>query len=224
MLKRFAIAVFVLAPLAASAQAQTVPLRAPTAGGIAVFGRGAVRVPVKTLRFVAFARGPADDAAVLAAMRAAGIEDAAIGPSGSQLYLNNGAPTTVRGTIRDVSDAKLKRVALAAADYVRTHPGTTIDNIGFSPRLDDCAQLEQTARVAAFADARRRAIAVAAAAGVGLGEVMNVSENGGCPSDSDLANPGPQQPLDLATLTTTVSVFENVTFAIAVDGSRRRTL
>jgi hypothetical protein len=222
MKKRLAIAVLLLVPLAASAQ---VPVRgAGSAGGIVVTGRGVARTPVKVLRFMAQARGQADERAVLAALRNAGIEDPVIGPVGPNLWLNSNSPTAVRGTIRDVSQAKLEKIALAAAEYVRAHPGTVLESIQFSPRIEDCAPIEQTARLAALGDARRRALAIAAASGVTLDAVVAVSENGGCPMENDQFNSS-QQMLDLGTLTTTVTMFESVTYAIAPgEGGRRRPL
>jgi uncharacterized protein len=227
MLKRAAIAVLVLAPLAASAQAPPLQSRPfgtpPSAGGITVAGRGLVRIPVKTLRFAAYARGPADEKGALAAMRAAGVDDPAIGPAGPQISFNNGGPTMLRGTIHDASQAKLERIGVAALDYIRAHPGATLDNVQFAPHIDDCPTAEQTARTMAIADARRKAEAIAAATGLTLGPVIAVNENGGCQPDLETYN-GPQ-PLDLATLTTTLQLNEVVTYSAApAEPARRRAL
>jgi hypothetical protein len=221
MKKRLAIAVLVLVPLAASAQ---VPVRGTGgAAGIVVTGRGVVRTPVKVVRFMAQARGPADEPSILAALRNAGVDDPVIGPPGPNVWVNSNSSTAVRGTIRDVSEAKLDKIGLAAAAYVRAHPGTVIESIQFSARIEDCAAIEQTARLAALADARRRALAIAAASGVTLDAVAAVSENGGCPIETDQFNGS--QPLDLGTLTTTVTMFESVTYAITpAEGARRRPL
>jgi hypothetical protein len=221
MKKRLAVLALVLLPLAASAQ-QPVPLRVPLAGP------GTVRFPVKTISFIAYVRGPADEAGALAAMRAAGIDDAVIGPVGSNISLsgqNGSGATSLRGTVRDVTPAKLERIAQAAASYVRSHPGSAVENVNFAPRLDDCIPHEQTARAAALTDARRKAQAVADLAGVTIEGVLSVGESGGCPVSSEppFGNSGP---FDISTLTTTVTVFENVTYSI-VQGSpaaRRRTL
>lgn len=230
MKKRFAILALALLPLAASAQAP--PTRMPPAGssaaataGIAVAGTGTARFTVKTVSFVAFVRGPADEAGALAAMRAAGIEDPVIGPVGGNVSFNGPGVTSVRGTIRDVTAAKLERIAQAAASYMRAHPGSTVDNVNFIPRLDDCIAHEETARKAALAEARRKAQAIAELAGVTIEGVLSVAENGGCPgpSDSPFINGGP---FDISTLSTTISVYENVTFSIVQGGNsvRRRTL
>ena len=228
MLKRCAVFVLTLLPLAASAQ--PLPLVRPGASGpqgISVQGRGTVRFPVKNVTFFASTRGNADEAAVLGAMRAAGIDDPLIGPVGSQI--NNSGQSMVRGTIRDVTRAKLDRIAHAAVAYVIAHPGTNVDNVNFSATADDCAQYEQAARTAAIADARRKAQAIAALADVALDGIAAVSENGGCPLAGEATvQPYGQGglPFDLSTLNASISVNETVTFAItaAPPPARRRTL
>jgi len=232
MKTRLAILAFALLPLAAGAQVpQTIPSRIspggpPVAGpAITVMGHGTVKFAVKTLGFVAYVRAPADEAGALAAMRAAGIDDPVIGPAGSQVSLTGNGATAVRGTIRDVSVAKLERIGLAAASYVRAHPGASVDNVNFVPRFDDCAAQEQAARAAAFADARRKAQAVAELAGVTIEGVQYVSENGGCPVQNEPSF-GPSAPFDLSTLSSWVTVYENVTFSVVqgTPSTRRRTL
>jgi uncharacterized protein len=221
-----------LLPLATSAQMPiqrvAVPTVAPSrVGGISVAGRGFVRAPVKTVQFVAFAHGPAtQDDAIIAAMRAAGIDDPTIGSVGSQLSLQPNAPVGLRGTIRDVSHAKLQKIGMAAADYVRAHPGSSIDSVQFTARIDDCAAIEESARTAALADARRKATAIAAAAGVTLGAVDGVVESGGCAQQfANTLDLGPSQPVDLDSLTTVITVFEQATYSISpADSGRRRPL
>jgi hypothetical protein len=230
LLKRCAVLVFALMPLAASAQAPAGLQRigpgvpgAPGAGGITVQARAVVRYPVKTLSFLANTRGNADEPAVIAAMRAAGIDDPVIGPMGSQM--NNGTQAMARGVIHDVTRAKLDRIGLAAAAYMAAHPGTTVDNVSFYAVTDDCAAREQAARAAALADARRKAEAIAALAGVALDGVAAVNESGGCPAAGDSPLPPFAQggsPFDLATLTASVSVVENVTFAIVPGAATAR--
>jgi hypothetical protein len=231
MLKLSAVFALALLPLAAGAQS-VAPLQrvAPGAGGlqgIAVQGHGLVRYPVKTVAFFAQAQGNADEPAVLAAMRAAGVEDPVVGPMGSQI--NNSPQTALRGTIRDVTRAKLDRLAHAAADYVRVHPGTSVYSVNFFAAADGCAQHEQDARAAAIADAHRKAQAIAALAGVSLEGIAAASELGGCPATGDVPMQGFGSgglPLDLGTLTATISITENVTFAISSPPppARRRTL
>ncbi|HEX3550423.1 MAG TPA: SIMPL domain-containing protein [Candidatus Elarobacter sp.] len=217
MTKRLAALVFVLIPLAADAQTRPLPtVLAPGTAGIVVQGRGLVRFPVKTVQFYAQARGTADERDVLAAMRAAGVENPAVGPNGPTLSQN--APTLVRGTVRDATLAKLEAIGLAAAAYVRAHPGLTVDNVSFAATSDGCAAHEQDARAAALADARRRADAIAALTNLTIDGVAGVNENGGCVTTDApyqaYGGPGAGG-LDLATLTSSVQVFETVTFAVS---------
>jgi hypothetical protein len=146
-----------------------------------------------------------------------------IGPNGPRI--GSGTQVLVRGTIRGVTRAKLDRIGEAAVAYMAVHPGTTIDNVAFTARLDDCAPIEQTARAAAFAEARRKADAIAALAGVSVDGVASVNENGGCPPAQDAGYISPAQ-FDIGTLMSTIVVNEYVTFAISPGtvSTRRRTL
>lgn len=231
MTKRFAILALVLLPLAASAQ---VPTRLPVIGagagapaipGIAVTANGVARFTVKNVSFVAYVRGPADEAGALAAMRAAGIDDPVIGPVGPNLSFSGPGNTMVRGSVRDVTAAKLQRIGEAAAAYMRAHPGSAVDNVNFMPRVDDCIAHEEAARKSALAEARRKAQAIAELAGVTIEGVLSVAESGGCPGSPDGSYPN-GGPFDVSTLTSTISVYENVTFSIVQGGNnvRRRTL
>ena len=219
MKKQLAFLALVLLPVAASAQAPPIP----RPGGISVTGYGSVHVAVKMVQFTAQVRGVVDETNALAAMRAAGVEEPAVGPYGARV--GNGTQVLVRGTVRNVTHAKLDQIGVAAAAYVAAHPGTTIDNVVFSPRLEDCASSEQTARAAALAEARRKADAIAALSGVSIDAVASVNENGGCPTAPENPFNGPGQ-FDLGTLTSTITIFENVTFAISpgTASTRRRTL
>lgn len=221
MKMRVAFFAMVLLPVAASAQA---PPSVPRPAGITVAGSGSVRIAVKTVQFTAQARGNIDEASALAALRVAGVDDPAVGPVGPRI--SNGTQVLVRGTVRGVTHAKLDGIGVAAAAYVAAHPGVTLDSVTFSPRLDDCLPSEQTARAAALADARRRADAIAALAGVSIDGVAAVNENGGCPISPDNSFNGAVGPLDLGTLTSTITVYEFVTFAISPGPApaRRRTL
>ena len=225
MKMRLAFLAIMLLPVAASAQAPLqIPRAAGSAAGITVSGYGAARVAVKTVHFIAQARGVADEASALAAMRAAGVEEPVLGPYGARI--SRGESVLVRGTVRDVTHAKLDRIAAAAAAYVVAHPGTSVDSVVFNPRFDDCAGFEQTARTAALTDARRKADAIAALAGVSIEGVTSVNETSGCPAAPDSGyGPGPNQ-FDLGTLTATITVYEYVTFAISQGAGpvRRRPL
>jgi uncharacterized protein YggE len=221
MKKTIALAAFALLPLATSAQVPG-PLRATPTGGITVQGHGVVSYPVKTVQFSAFVRGVADEAGVLAAMRAAGIDDPVVGPAGTQL--NRGSQPMLRGTIHDVTRAKLERIGAAAAQYIAAHPGAALDGVNVFATAAECSPHEQTARSAALDDARHKADAIATLAGVAIDGVAAVSEGGGCPYGPEGA-PGAFGPgqLDLAKLTASVTVLETVTFSITtVTGPSRR--
>ncbi|HTD32353.1 MAG TPA: SIMPL domain-containing protein, partial [Candidatus Elarobacter sp.] len=199
MLKRFTVLGLVLLPLAASAQIPVAPRgapAAPSAAGITVQGRGVARFPVKDVQFQAYAHGSANEADVLAALRAAGVENPVIGPPGPQLSANG--PTVMRGTVRNVTRAKLDALGRAAVAYMAAHPGATLDSVTFTVPTDACAAHEDEARNAAIADARRRAQAIAALTGVAIQGVTYVSENGGCPLTGD-GFQGPPSQLDLGT-------------------------
>ncbi|HTW85861.1 MAG TPA: SIMPL domain-containing protein [Candidatus Sulfotelmatobacter sp.] len=200
-------------PAAAVAQAR-LPISQHPPAGITVTGHGTVTVRVQQLWFVALVRGTADEQSIRAALEAAGIDNVSIGSEGSAVFPN--APTAVRGMIHDVSPLRLDQVRAAAADFVRTHPGTTIDNIRFTPPLVGCAtNFEQPARENAMADARRKAEALAAASQVSLGAIVAVDESGGCPTiDPGSVMSAGQTNFNLTTLTAAVNVTETVTYAI----------
>jgi uncharacterized protein YggE len=120
----------------------------------------------------------------------------------------------MRGTVRNVTRAKLDALGRAAVAYMAAHPGAALDSVSFTVPSEACAAHEEEARGAAIADARRRAQAIAALTGVVIQGVTYVSENGGCPLTSEGFN-GPPAQLDLGTLTSTVVMNESVTFAIA---------
>lgn len=226
MKKLLAVAALVLLPPAASAQVPILRSGMPAApGGITVQGHGAVRYPVKTVQFSAQVRGAADEAGVIAAMRAAGIDDPVVGPAGAQL--SRGNQSVLRGTIRDVSRAKLDRIGAAAAQYIAAHPGAALDGVNIFATPEECAAHEPGARSAAWDDARHKADAIAALTGVSVDGVAAVSEAGGCPYgiDPSMGGFGSAQ-LDLARLTAYVTVIETVTFSIttATGPVRRRPL
>ena len=222
MTKRVAVLALALLPVGASAQG--VPQQPVPASGITVQARGSIRVPVKTLQFIAVARGNVDEASALAALRAAGVVDPSMGPLGSSISTN--AQTVLRGTIPGATSEKLEHIGNAATDYIHQHPGTTVESISFVPRLDDCAAAEQAARTAAFAEARRKGEAIAALAGVSIDGIRSVIETGGCPVPPEPPQFGQNTGFDLGTMSTSVAVNDTVTFAIspAAGGERRRTL
>ncbi len=204
-----------LLPLAAGAQSRTSGFAhtaaVPGEHTITVQGRAVVRYAVTSVDFAATARGNTDDAAVIAAMRAAGIDDPTVGPYGSQV--GQGTPALVRGTVHDVTHAKLERIAAAAAEYLRAHPGVHVDNIAFSPAPSACAPHEAEVRAAALADARRKADSIAALTGLVVDGVASVSEFGSvCPvPDGPFQGPSAGA-VDLGALTSSATASEQVTF------------
>ncbi|MBV8749770.1 MAG: SIMPL domain-containing protein [Candidatus Eremiobacteraeota bacterium] len=224
--KRLIVLALTLLPLAASAQVpmRTGPMQVlpgmASAQGITVLGRGTVSYPVKTLFFQAYAHGPADESGVVAAMRAAGIDDAVVGPA--EARVSTGSPTMLRGTIRDVTRTKLDHLADAAASYAHAHPGAAIDNVLFLAAPAECAAHEQAARTAAIADARRRAESIAGLTGLQIDGVLAVNESLlPCPNDvPPLAYSNGQ--LDLARLTANLTITDNVTFAVSPAGGAKR--
>ncbi|HYZ14847.1 MAG TPA: SIMPL domain-containing protein [Candidatus Acidoferrum sp.] len=219
-----------LLPLAAGAQMMgpmpvTTPyfrpaVASPPSSGITVVGASIQRVPVRDVRFIAFARGAADQQAVLDAMRGAGITDGSV--TSAQGVVVGGNVAMLRGTITQVSRAKLDAIGAAAAAYVRAHPGASIDNVQLFAAASGCEEMEGKARTAALAEAHRRAEAIAAGSASRLGVVTGVDEGGGCPASGDSGN---GLPVDASSLTTSVTVTETVTYAIVPpSGSLRRPL
>lgn len=229
MKPHFAALALAVLPVAASAQvpvpvmpAMRMPIISSPGGervaGISVSGRATVQAPVHDVTLAAYARGVYDTSAALAAMRAAGVDDAGVGPANGMLNVNS--PTLLRGTIRNATESKLEALQRAALQFAAAHPGVTIDNVRFAGRLADCEPFESQARSAAFGDARRRAQAIATLAGGTLGPILAVNENGTCQLPT---NPnGPEMPLDLSTMTTPISVFENITFALIPNNAPKR--
>ena len=221
MVKTFVLLALVAAlPVAASAQ--FIPPPAQPVPGITVSARGTAKMQVRQVAFVAQVRGTADEADVLAMLRRAGVEDPSVGVESPQIF--PGAPTIVRGVVRDVSIAKLNQLGLAAGEYVHAHSGLTIESIRCVPPLGGCETYEETARQSALAEARRKAAAIAAASGATLGAVRAVAESGGCPlpEDARAAFGPPPTWFDANTLTATVTVYETVTYALAEPGGERR--
>jgi uncharacterized protein YggE len=213
MVKTFVLLALVALPLAASAQMVAPPAR-PVAG-ITVSARGTAKVQVRQVAFVALVRGNADVSDALAMLRKAGVEDPTIAQEGAQIFPN--APTTVRGVVRDVSTAKLDQLGMAVGEYVRAHPGLTIESIRFVPPLIGCETVEETARENALTEARRKAAAIAAASGATLGTVRAVAETGGCPLVEDARTGFGPPPgwFDVNTVIATVTVYETVTYRLA---------
>ena len=123
--------------------------------------------------------------ALLAALRASGIEAKDVQTANFSVaprydYNQNSQPPKVVGY--DVSNTVA--ATLRALDKL----GPTLDKLvglgsnqinGISFTIADPQPLQDAARKAAIADARRKAVILAEAAGVSLGDVMNISETGG---------------------------------------------
>jgi Protein of unknown function (DUF541) len=200
--------------LPAGARAQAPALRLPPLAdttrlsGISVTGSGAGDIVARTINILAFVRGGnTKDADILAAMRAAGIDNPTISAGNSFVTANS--PTQLRGTIHNATRERLDAIGRAAGAYVVTHPGTAIDSVQFLGVAADCSAVEERAREAAFAEAQRRAKAIAAIAGVVIGQPLSVNESGGCFS----GNSGGTA-VDAQTLEMHITVYEYVTFSI----------
>lgn len=234
MTKKIALAVLVLALLPASALAQGAPriVVGPNGnamtGGINVSGRATVRRKADGLRFSANLppqNGTRDLSAadqLVAALRANGVTDAQVQPPGP--YVGPGNGVVVTGTVRNPSDARLRDLVTKVSAQT---PGIVIQNLQYTPFLNDCSADEQRAVEAAFADAQRRAGLAAAAAHVALGDVlaMNVyTASSGCSVKPDGVLPiSGQGPRDSGAPTDVVIESNaNVTFAIVPQGGARR--
>ncbi|MGB5870739.1 MAG: SIMPL domain-containing protein [Albidovulum sp.] len=124
-------------------------------------------------------------AAVLARLKAAGIEDRDIQTSGLSLgpsydYNSSGQPPKVTGYI--ASNMVTVRVRAldglgAVLDSAVADGANQLNGLGFG--LQDPAPLMDKARGLAVADARHKAELYAAAAGVSLGKVLSISEHAG---------------------------------------------
>ncbi|MGC1488144.1 MAG: SIMPL domain-containing protein [Albidovulum sp.] len=123
--------------------------------------------------------------AVLARLKAAGIEGRDIQTSGLSLgrnfdFSNSGQPPKVTGYF--ASNMVTVRVRAleglgAVLDSAVADGANTLNDLGFG--LQDPAPLMDKARGLAVADARHKAELYAAAAGVGLGKVLSISERAG---------------------------------------------
>jgi len=194
-------------PVAASAQ--TSPQ------GITVTGNGSASAVVSTVVVrVSMNRMAGDDGSYLVArLKAAGVADASAdtGMAGGPQLI------TVHGHLTGLTKAKLDAVTRAATQFGTAVPPQFAPLVGLSGvhyygLATDCPAIEQRAREAALADARRRAEAIAANGAVHLGERVAVVESGGC----QRAGPfGGAYAIDTETLSMSVPVSETVTYALA---------
>ena len=199
-------AILILAGLPLAAASQTTP-QTDLMAGIRATGRGVATGTVTSALVRVSARGVSDGNDFLAAIKSAGVEDAALdlGTAGS------GSMMFVRGRLPNVTRAKIDAVTAAATEYSRTHVPVLIAEVRFYGPAADCPTIEQRAREAALTEARRRANAIASASNQRLGAQIAVREDGGCPQ---VGPSGGANALDISTLSMRVIVDETVTFAI----------
>ena len=224
-MKRF-VAVLTAACLTTAAAAPAGAQSVPPVAGISVQGHGTVRRPADLARFTvvvgnrqnpAGGLGGAD--ALVAALKRAGIADAAVGsPGGNVASAQSFA--TVTGSVRKPTPASVS--ALVAT--VQADPGASavvIQNINFALALDDCSDAQAVADQAALDDARAHAQRLATAAHVQLGAVVGITEftpaTGPCPTKPDRVwtlNGQYDQFQAGTSLEVVISANANVTFAI----------
>ena len=165
---------------------------------VTVAGTGRVTVPPDVVEVhlgvavtrptaaAAQAEAAATMAAILAALREAGVADADLRTQSLTLqpvmdYRNDEAPRLRGYELRNGVVARLRDIARlpAAIDGAIAAGATTLDGVSFD--VDDRTAAEAEARAAAVADALERAGALARAAGATLGPVLAVSEGGQAP-------------------------------------------
>jgi uncharacterized protein YggE len=194
-------------PVAAGAETPTqAPSQPPPV--ITATGHGIANAVVTTALVRVVAGGVADESGLVEAIRAAGVENPVAErgrprPDGVALL-------GIRGRVSDATHARLDAVAAAVTRYGKTHSGTSIVDIRFYGTAADCPAIEQRAREAALADARRRARAIAETNSTPLGAQLAVAETGGCPR---VGPSGGAFAIDVATMSMRVVVEQTVTFA-----------
>ena len=212
MFERFAAALILVAlPVATTGQTPAMPpATTSTVPGIQVTGKALVSSPVATalVRIVIHQLGDDDGNGMLARVKVAGIDGATIDEGGGT------GPGTllVHGRLTGITRAKLDAVSQAVRDYAANGPLHQLTVAQFYGLAADCPAIEQRAREAALADARRRAEAIAAFDNLRLGDQLAVSESGGCQPPGRF---GGSFAIDVETLSMRVGVDETVTFAIA---------
>jgi hypothetical protein len=151
---------------------------------ITVQGRATLRVPADGVRIEAFVNGVSDntdEAAIVARLRAGGLESPEV-PS-SSYFGNQNQQTIVRAFLRRPTPQRINALGKLAASILAEHPGLKLQNGNLTPFLDDCAGPESKVRRAAIDDARRRALEIAQASSVTLGQLTSVNDpsfgNGG---------------------------------------------
>jgi hypothetical protein len=206
---------------------------APRDFGITEQGRGVVSLPADRLRLTirsfgnlaprtpgaSPAVGTLDDVekAVVETMRANGIPDARVEmPVLGNIAMNDQFVGTIAKPTHDSVSAIETRILSSLPPAVL--PFLRNVQVQGTLEVDDCSAAIDRARIAAYADAHKRAEALASAAGTHLGGLIGASETdqtGGCPSASNgypyYGNNGNET---LEKTTVDVSVTLNATFAL----------
>lgn len=116
--------------------------------------------------------------ALIAKLQELGIAERDLQTSGFSIYprYSNDGRQVIGYQVSNLVTVKIRQLAQAGTllDQVVDVGANQINGISFL--IDDPAPLQQTARQAAIADARRRAEAMAQAAGVQLGPILAISE------------------------------------------------
>jgi len=191
-----AIAALIVGGVAASGWAPMAAAQAPTSGvnrTITVVGRGEVRArpDVATTTIGVDVAAPTvaaalDEAegrmnAILAALKAAGVESKDIQTSNFSINFERQPSETEKGTGGVYRVSNMVQVTVrdldATGDIIDAAVGAGANNVwGVSFGLENTALLEAQAREKAVADARARAESLAALNGVEVGEVIAISE------------------------------------------------
>jgi uncharacterized protein YggE len=104
-------------------------------------------------------------AAVVAALRGAGVDDATV----SYIIDPFGTRRSISGTIHDPTAANFAAVSHVVSDALQHYPDIAIRGLRTALRLANCTDVEKRLQTAAIADARARAERLATAAGVSIG-------------------------------------------------------
>jgi hypothetical protein len=172
--------------------------------GITVVGTGSSTGEVRAVVVRVTATGLTEGSGLLARIRAAGVEDAALDQEPAMVL--------VHGHLTEVTRADVEAVSQAARDYDKSHAPAPHAQVSFYGMAEDCPAIEQRARRAALEDARRRAAEIVAWDNVRLGDVIADVEAGGCQRPCPF---GGMFLVDTSTMTMRVGVEETMTFAIA---------
>jgi hypothetical protein len=207
-----------------------------TNGTIVVSGTGRIAVDpdVADLRLGVAVSRPSVDAAraaateamaaILAAVRAAGVEPRDVRTTLLSVqprydYRDGKAPTLVGYDLANIVEVTARDLANLGAivDGSLSAGATSLDGLSF--RVDDPREAERAARVAAVAEARSRAEILAEAAGIAIGGVVGIVEGGPPPTwpqpKAQMLRAAADTGTPVEAGTTEISVTVTVTFRIA---------